>query len=141
MGMVSNCCTASKWGSGESDICANCKDHAEFYDEDILQVGDLIEGQKYRVIDSTIDKIGTILIYQGEAGDEETGPLYTFDYEDTTNKAVIVFTGTEIPQLEEVRGDRAPFLKSDKNDKNDKILSAFKKSMKPMKKLDMGGGV
>lgn len=28
----SNCCGASRWG--ETDICSDCKEHAEFYNEE-----------------------------------------------------------------------------------------------------------
>jgi hypothetical protein len=28
----SNCCGASRWG--ETDICSDCKEHADFYNEE-----------------------------------------------------------------------------------------------------------
>lgn len=29
---LSNCCGASRWG--ETDICSDCKEHADFYNEE-----------------------------------------------------------------------------------------------------------
>jgi len=30
---LSNCCDAPRWMDLESDICSDCKEHADFYDE------------------------------------------------------------------------------------------------------------
>lgn len=36
--MYSNCCGASEWMEG-TDICSNCKEHAEFdEDEDVISI-------------------------------------------------------------------------------------------------------
>jgi hypothetical protein len=29
---LSNCCGASRWG--ETDVCSDCKEHADFYNEE-----------------------------------------------------------------------------------------------------------
>ena len=105
MSIVSKCCTAPKWGSGESDICADCKEHADFYDDEVLYVEDLIVGQKYKVIDpvvvgeTTLIPIGTILIYEKEMDG------YVFR-QDIPESMPIVFDSclTEITFLEEIRG-------------------------------------
>lgn len=104
MGMVSNCCTASPWL--ETDICSACKEHAEFYDEDVLQTDDLAVGRKYRVIDpivlspnpNALMPVGTILFYEGEI---DGG--YQFREEGNAIPLVFPSSVTEIPELEEVR--------------------------------------
>lgn len=31
---LSNCCDAPRWMDLESDICSECKEHADFYDDE-----------------------------------------------------------------------------------------------------------
>ena len=75
MSMMSNCCSAPRWG--ETDICSKCKEHADFYEEDVLQKGDLIVGQDYKVVSGlmiaghdgdaiTTFPVGYILTFTGQ---------------------------------------------------------------------------
>lgn len=106
MNMKSNCCSASAL---IGDICSACKEHAEFYDEDILQTEDLIVDQKYKVIaplsisghDGDAEVIfptGYILTYKGQEADRfrfETADGITIEVWDD-------YWGTQIPQLQEL---------------------------------------
>lgn len=105
MSLISNCCSAPKWL--ETDLCSQCKEHADFYDENVLQIEDLTIGLEYRTTDifgvygngrdAITFPIGHILIYKGEDGD-----VHTFETKDGIKVEIEGMNVTHLEVLEEV---------------------------------------
>jgi len=111
MAIVSNCCGAP--ALGETDLCSYCKEHAEFYDEDVLQIDDLIEGKEYRIkygikvsqmdSKSVVFPKGIIVIYKGDYGAYTLNNWIFFETKDGIKIEMDSIENRELDFLEEIR--------------------------------------